>query len=128
MEALRKSFAWNIKVDKSVDLHNTDIPALLLQPYVENAIIHGLRGNEVDGKIDLTISQKHGSLDIVIQDNGVGIAENLHRSMGGNQLGLHLNRKRLELLYGKLAKVIIQDLNQLKKGKKGTQVSINIPI
>ena len=128
LEALRKSFAWNIKVDKSVDLHNTDIPALLLQPYVENAIIHGLRGNEVDGKIDLTISQKHGSLDIVIQDNGVGIAENLHRSMGGNQLGLHLNRKRLELLYGKLAKVIIQDLNQLKKGKKGTQVSINIPI
>lgn len=128
LEALRKSFAWNIKVDKSVDLHNTDIPALLLQPYVENAIIHGLRGNEVDGKIDLTISQKHGSLDIIIQDNGVGIAENLHRSMGGNQLGLHLNRKRLELLYGKLAKVIIQDLNQLKKGKKGTQVSINIPI
>lgn len=128
LEALRKSFAWNIKVDQSVDLHNTDIPALLLQPYVENAIIHGLRGNEVDGKIDLTISQKNGSLDIVIQDNGVGIAENLHRSMGGNQLGLHLNRKRLELLYGKLAKVIIQDLNQLKKGKKGTQVSINIPI
>ncbi|NET34592.1 MAG: hypothetical protein F6K19_21620 [Cyanothece sp. SIO1E1] len=128
LEALRKSFAWNIKVDKSVDLHNTDIPALLLQPYVENAIIHGLRGNEVDGKIDLTISQKNGSLDIVIQDNGVGIAENLHRSMGGNQLGLHLNRKRLELLYGKLAKVIIQDLNQLKKGKKGTQVSINIPM
>lgn len=128
LEALRKSFAWNIKVDKSVDLHNTDIPALLLQPYVENAIIHGLRGNEIDGKIDLTISQKDGSLDIVIQDNGVGIAENLHRSMGGNQLGLHLNRKRLELLYGKLAKVIIQDLNQLKKGKKGTQVSINIPM
>ncbi len=128
LEALRKSFAWNIKVDKSVDLHNTDIPALLLQPYVENAIIHGLRGNEIDGKIDLTITQQNGSLDIVIQDNGVGIAENLHRSMGGNQLGLHLNRKRLELLYGKLAKVIIQDLNQLKKGKKGTQVAINIPI
>lgn len=128
LEALRKSFAWNIKVDQSVDLHNTDIPALLLQPYVENAIIHGLRGNEVDGKIDLIISKKNGSLDIVIQDNGVGIVENQHRSLGGNHLGLHLNRKRLELLYGKLARVIIQDLNHQKKGKTGTQVAINIPI
>lgn len=128
LEALRKSFAWNIKVDQSVDLHNTDIPALLLQPYVENAIIHGLRGKEEDGKIDLTITQKNGSLDIIIQDNGVGIAENQHRSLGGNHLGLHLNRKRLELLYGKLARVIIQDLNHLKKGKTGTQVAINIPI
>lgn len=128
LEALRKSFAWNIKVDQSVDLHNTDIPALLLQPYVENAIIHGLRGNEVDGKIDLIISKKNGSLDIVIQDNGVGIVENQHRSLGGNHLGLHLNRKRLELLYGKLARVIIQDLNHQKKGKTGTHVAINIPI
>lgn len=128
LEALRKSFAWNIQVDQSVDLHHTDIPALLLQPYVENAIIHGLRGNKEDGKIDLTITQNNGSLDIVIQDNGVGIADNQHRSLGGNHLGLHLNRKRLELLYGKLANVLIQDLKHLKTGKTGTQVAINIPI
>lgn len=128
LEALRKSFAWNIKVDQSVDLNNTDIPALLLQPYVENAIIHGLRGKEEHGKIDLIITRRNGSLDILIQDNGIGIAENQHRSLGGNHLGLHLNRKRLELLYGKLAKVLIHDLKHQKTGKTGTQVAINIPI
>jgi len=127
LEALRKSFAWNIKIDENVDIHNTDIPAMLLQPYVENAILHGLRSKEMNGKIDLTIKRQNGNLDIFIQDNGIGIREALMNTQSGNHLGLQLNRERLKLLYGENAQVSVKDRTSLGSKTSGTQVAISIP-
>lgn len=127
LEALRKSFAWNIKIDEDVDIHNTDIPAMLLQPYVENAILHGLKSKEMNGKIDLTIKRQNGNLDIYIQDNGIGIREALMNTQGGNHLGLQLNRERLKLLYGEDAQVSVKDRTSFGSKTSGTQVAISIP-
>lgn len=127
LEALRKSFAWNIKIDEDIDIHNTDIPAMLLQPYVENAILHGLRSKETNGKIDLTIKRRNGNLDIYINDNGIGIKEALINTQGGNHLGLQLNRERLKLLYGENAQVSVKDRTSLGSKTSGTQVAISIP-
>lgn len=127
LEALRKSFAWNIKIDEGIDIHNTDIPAMLLQPYVENAILHGLKSKEMNGKIDLTIKRQNGNLDIFIQDNGIGIREALMNTQGGNHLGLQLNRERLKLLYGENAQVSVKDRTSLGSKTSGTQVAISIP-
>ncbi|MEZ5041103.1 MAG: histidine kinase [Saprospiraceae bacterium] len=128
LEALRKAFSWNIQVAENVDIHHTDIPAMLLQPYVENAILHGFRSKEVDGKIDLIIERKNGSLAIFIKDNGIGIQQASLNIKGGNHLGLQLNRERLKLLYGDKAKVLVKDRMTLGAKTSGTQVAINIPV
>ncbi|NER09474.1 Tetratricopeptide repeat-containing protein [Muriicola jejuensis] len=66
-------FDYRVEVDPSVDKEAFKIPPMLLQPYLENAIWHGLRYRETKGELSLRISQKEENvLEICIEDNGIG--------------------------------------------------------
>lgn len=102
LEQLRfqKRFEYQLHTDPDADWEEVEIPALLLQPYVENAIWHGLMllPVEVQGKLSISIVQKDAGLNIRIEDNGVG------RKTAGQQKsedhfskGMSLNKKRIEL-------------------------------
>lgn len=137
IEGMRFSnqFSYHIEVDEEINTGVLYIPSLLLQPYVENAIWHGLLHKE--GEKHITISVKKidaGSISIIIEDNGVGrkAAEEIeqkpkHRKSFGMQLG----ESRLRLLnMGNVqtAKVDVIDLYNEDKNPVGTKIDIIIPV
>lgn len=84
------SFTFQLHVAPDIPLADTCIPVMLLQPFVENAVIHGVKKRE-QGHIQLQFKQANGYLHISIADNGKGLqthagntANALHRSMGRN--------------------------------------------
>lgn len=69
----KDKFNYTIDIDKQIDLDQFSIPPMLLQPYIENAIWHGLRYKKEIGNLSISISQKDtDTVRICIQDDGVG--------------------------------------------------------
>jgi sensor histidine kinase YesM len=65
-------FTWKIDVDENLDVSRFLIPPMVIQPYVENAIWHGLLHKNTPGVLQIKLIQKENHLEITIQDDGVG--------------------------------------------------------
>jgi LytS/YehU family sensor histidine kinase len=87
--------------DDRIDLKDIKVPALIIQPLIENAIWHGLVPKETGGKITVSVAQNNGSVECIIDDNGVGRElsaryktqyETAHQSKG-----IQLTQSRLKL-------------------------------
>ncbi|MEO6490476.1 MAG: tetratricopeptide repeat protein [Ferruginibacter sp.] len=138
MEAMRfkNKLKYIITVDKDVDSGFIEIPPLLLQPYVENAIWHGLMHKEEGGVIEVAVSVMPGEqvLSITIKDDGVGRERSAILSGGstGNHrsYGTKVTSERLELInqvYKTGASVITEDVKDSSGKVAGTLVTIKIP-
>lgn len=108
------------------------IPAMLLQPYVENAIKHGLQVSErKNGRIEVLFSKKDaGCLQVVVRDNGIGIKKTSERK-GRRPLGLKLTQDRArvyEQLYQLKIRLEIHDLSEQNEQASGTEIVLLIPI
>jgi tetratricopeptide (TPR) repeat protein len=68
----RDLFEYTLEVDESIDQESISIPPMLAQPFIENAIEHGIKPLEHDGKILVHLFEKDQLLKLVIEDNGVG--------------------------------------------------------
>jgi ligand-binding sensor domain-containing protein len=88
-------------VDKTVDLKDIKVPALILQPFIENAIWHGLVPKEIGGRVVFSVKEKNGAVECTIDDDGIGRElskqykaqyEATHQSKG-----IGLTQSRLEL-------------------------------
>lgn len=97
-------FAWEIDVDER--FQHCIVPKLILQPLVENSIIHGV-ANMDDGYIKLSAREKSGTLILSVQDNGVGIPQDVldwlndpDRDVPGGHLGLKNVDRIVRLYYG----------------------------
>jgi tetratricopeptide (TPR) repeat protein len=128
-------FKWNIDVDDDIDTLDYKIPAMLIQPYVENAITHGLKDKEEKGRIDISIGLQNGGIFCSIKDDGIGrqkAMENKRKQNDShNSLGTTITESRLKLvndLYGNKMNVIYRDLKTSDGQPAGTEVIINIPI
>ena len=100
------SFIFEKEISNSVLSY--EIPSMLLQPLIENSILHGLREKQLDGKIKLIIKEKNNYIVIKIFDNGIGANKETlstlftkanEHSKGFNHIGLMNVKRRLELLY-----------------------------
>ena len=137
MEALRFNyhFEYKISVPKDLDIEVLKIPPLILQPYVENAIWHGLMHKEEKGQLDIEVSEQGDCLFFRISDNGIGRkqAEALssksatkHKSMG-----LKITANRIAMIQhtgGDDSFVMINDLVDANGEAAGTEVIIKIPV
>lgn len=94
LEQLRFGFQYQIEVDEHINTSEINIPSLLLQPLIENAIKHGIGMNRINGKIDIDFKRKDDNLSIVIRDNGKGFV--LEDATAG--YGIKLTRERIQLL------------------------------
>ncbi len=139
MESMRfqDSFEWRIDVDTNVQKENIMLPPLLLQPYVENAIWHGLMQAPLGLAKKLTIRVLQNEIGVVIeiQDNGIGRnkAQEI-KSKDGNahkSHGIALTNERLNLME-KMKRVktniVIEDISDLDQKASGTKVTILISI
>lgn len=138
MEVLRfdHAFDYKIEIDPSISVETLLLPSMLLQPYIENAIWHGLL-NKKDGKGKLWITIQEVApllLRVEIKDNGVGRlrAQELRskEALHSKSYGMQLSQERLKLMRGvfnKEASVSVVDLME-KEHPSGTSVVIDIPI
>ncbi|BDW92717.1 hypothetical protein MACH07_15490 [Flagellimonas marinaquae] len=134
LESLRfdSSFQYRINVAENLDTENVNIPLMLVQPFVENALIHGLIGKKEGKKeVEIRIYNKDGFCVIEVEDNGVG-RHNKNRVLnktGQKSRGMQITQKRLQLLNnGQPNKntVEIVDKYDANSQSKGTKVILKI--
>lgn len=135
MEKMRMddNLDYSISTENIEDLETTNIPTMLIQPFVENSIVHGLLPKEKNRKLDVVISKNSNQLLCSVLDNGIGREEsrkmNAKRSSKHKSAGMDLTSKRLKILSEGQGDfdVTIEDLIA-DDGKTGTLVKLVIPI
>ncbi len=129
-------FEYDIKVDNSVDVDYDIMPPLLMQPYVENAILHGLNPKPETGLLTIHLSCKNNLLICTITDNGIGRDKSslIKHTMPGKKhksLGMKITQDRLKILNeinGSDLNVNIIDLKDNNSNDCGTKVEIFVPL
>lgn len=103
LEAVRFAgkVSFHFAVDERIDLKDIKVPALILQPLIENAIWHGLVPKEEGGKVEVSVQQENGSVRCIVDDNGIGRELSRQYKSGyadGHQSkGISLTQSRLHL-------------------------------
>ncbi|MBW8688376.1 sensor histidine kinase [Chitinophaga rhizophila] len=136
LEKLRfgDQFTYDITVDDELDPDFTDIPTMILQPFVENAIWHGLLHKKGEGRLSIAFYQREGSLLCVIEDNGVGREKAAAQRQQGKEhhsRGLQITRDRLSLYNRRFnldATFDIEDLYDEAGQPCGTRVNVWFPL
>ncbi len=128
-------FTYSINVGEEVDTYNMEIPSMLLQPFVENAIKHGLFHKKEGGHINIAFLRKNGSLKCVVEDNGVGRAKtaeiNAQQGRNHTSRGLQIVNERLAIIRAANPgeyDVKITDLLDRQQNPSGTRVEITLPL
>jgi LytS/YehU family sensor histidine kinase len=128
LEKLRFDFDYQINIEPDIDPHNTLVPSMLLQPFVENAVIHGLQSKPDQRQLKIEVTREEAGIKISIEDNGIGREAAKEMSKPKNGKSSKLMKERLEILQqkqGENYRLEIIDLN--KTGETGTRVEIFIP-
>nr|WP_068890048.1 histidine kinase [Pedobacter panaciterrae] len=94
MEQLRFGFNYEINHSEDLDLDIVEIPSMLLQPFVENAVKHGIAKKATEGKVTITFIKQANNLVLTVVDNGNGF----DTTKKSNGLGLQLSDNRVALL------------------------------
>lgn len=139
LESLRfkQSFHYTINTDEHTDTETTMFPSLLLQPFIENAIWHGLMHKEGDKKLSISFSTDNDIMSCVIEDNGIGrekAAGIKAQKLGSHHFaskGTELAQQRVQVLRqtGLTATSIeTKDILDTDGSVKGTRVEIKIPL
>jgi len=136
LESLRfnKQFEYQINVDPKINTMDVEIPPMLIQPYVENSVKHGLATIKKGGKIEISLKPQDGGILCMVEDNGVGRAASgqsksqykiEHKSMG-----MQVTQDRVEILNAQSntnLNVKIIDLKDEEDNATGTRVELFIP-
>lgn len=123
IERLRMGARLQVRVDVPASLRDAQVPALCVQPLVENAVLHGLRHVAGDAHITVSARAEHDLLKIRVTDDGAGLPPGLDLA-SHTGLGIGNTRARLSLLYGDRATV------RLGAGDdgRGTTAEISLPL
>jgi ligand-binding sensor domain-containing protein len=132
---LEGTFDYRLNVDETLNLHAVYLPPLLLQPYLENSIRHGIRyKREGDGLIQININKRNDGVLIQIEDNGIGRrASKKYKSEYHIQYqsrGMTINEDRIKMLNHSAEKTIeltVIDLYNLNEEAAGTRVDVYLP-
>jgi ligand-binding sensor domain-containing protein len=137
LESLRLEGKFDYSIDiEDLTILDLKIPTLLIQPFVENSIWHGIMLKESQtGRVNIKIEQQKGSILCSIEDNGVGRKKANHlrdeNTRKHKSLGYKITSQRIELLnliYSDKFKVVYKDLIDENQQSRGTRVEITIPI
>ncbi|WP_123054970.1 sensor histidine kinase [Clostridium sp. JN-1] len=123
VEIEKARFGDKINIIYDIDEVDVKMPSLIIQPLVENAIIHGVLKEKGKGTVKISVKDEGEKVKISIADTGVGISQDIidrvySDNMPNNKIGLYNVHSRLKLIYG-------QGLN-IKRLEKGTKIEFFI--
>jgi sensor histidine kinase YesM len=128
-------FDYRIDIANEIDAETMMIPPMLAQPFIENAIEHGIKHRETPGHIDIRFSLKDQILLSEVEDNGVGRQKareiEIVQDPGHRSMAIGLTFERLANLNRKLNKKIILeiiDLENASEEAEGTRVMFGVPV
>ncbi|MEM7658767.1 MAG: histidine kinase, partial [Bacteroidota bacterium] len=128
-----QKFTYEITVDPIIDPDWCQIPPLLLQPIVENAIEHGLAPKDGPGHLQILIREQVNGLTFIVEDNGVGRGHKATSTPATRKsLATQIIQERLDLLrhqFGsaQVASLEVQDLTDAQQQPAGTLVTLRLP-
>jgi LytS/YehU family sensor histidine kinase len=135
LESLRfqNRFRYEIEVDDDIDTENTLIPPMLLQPFVENSIIHGVSSKK-DGVVKIKINREDNNIRCIVEDNGIGWEQSIVIDKGREKkhesLGMKITQERLRII-NQLKKVKtaihIFDLKDANNNPGGLRIELSLP-
>lgn len=136
LEQLRFNRTFEFSITKDPDIEDDmALPPLLLQPFVENAIIHGIVPKKEKGNIYVDFSLQGDKLVCTVTDDGIGI--NRSRKLKENSVTVHksmaleITRKRLEVIQAvtsKTSQVEIKEIKDAQGFPSGTRIVLNLPV
>lgn len=132
LEALRlnNKFSYEVRVEDGIDVENTLVPPLILQPFVENSIWHGIVRKEGAGRIIIRVKKEDAMIACIVEDNGIGWKESAGTT-GSKRTG------EKQSLGMKITKARIDIINKIKKSNasvhltdlaEGVKVEIKLPL
>ena len=127
LEQLRVDFKYQISVAENIDPEVEELPGMLIQPFIENAVIHGITPKG-KGNIEVAFSKKENTLICEITDDGVGI--DTDKPGNGNGVAMKLSEKRLDLLNSQLQdklKLVVENRMETEN-TDGTRIILYIPV
>jgi LytS/YehU family sensor histidine kinase len=130
-------FDYEIIIDNNLDTYNESIPPMLVQPYVENAIIHGFENIDRKGFLQVTYKKIDDLLEIVVQDNGSGIYQtqqkkqqlSAEKNVTHHSMGMEISKQRLLIQSANTSfeGIFIEEIKVDNK-VKGTRIKLIIPL
>ncbi len=124
---------YKVDIDPTIDPENILVPSMLVQPYIENAIIHGITPKEEGGSVWVEFTQQTDLIICRVRDNGIGREKALENKRRNHRKshGMNVTKARLEILNKQLnapVDVKITNLYDNQNKASGTQVEIFIPL
>jgi len=124
-------FDYYIEIDENIDPESIEIPPMLIQPFVENAIEHGIKSKETKGNIDIRFKMKGEQLVCEVDDDGIGREKATEiQAKGHRSMATSITQERLRNLSRKFRQKIILEIIDLKTDTNvslGTRVMIGLP-
>lgn len=125
----------DIEIDPKLALNSIKVPALILQPFLENAIWHGLSSKKGERILRVQINKKDDFLEFIVRDNGIGREESAKikkkKLLQRESYGMRLTEDRLKSFGGSESgnySIAIEDLKNADGSPKGTQITVRLPI
>jgi LytS/YehU family sensor histidine kinase len=135
LERLRceEKLNFKIKCDDDIDVDDIQVPPMLLQPFVENAIWHGLMHKESEGHLVINVQQENSTLVCIISDDGVGRKRSaeLKNKSAHKSMGMKITESRIAMIQkmnGENKSVELRDLVDAEGNAAGTEVVLKIPV
>lgn len=132
-ERFKEKFVYKFVVDEDINTESFLIPPMLIQPYIENAVWHGLRYKEEKGKLEVELKQLNNHLEITIIDDGIGRKKSQElktkNQQQNNSTGLKNIENRLKIInevHHLGIKVEVSDL--IPETQTGTSIKITVPL
>jgi len=116
-------FNYEIIVDENIDAENVKVPPMLIQPFVENAVIHGFKDIDYEGFINVRYVKNKDILEVVVEDNGTGLRREEEKSHKSH--ALNITKERLKIINKNKKRLIAFQILNNKKG--GVKVVFSIP-
>jgi len=129
-----ESFDYGLHIDDSLKIEHVMVPPMLTQPFIENAIEHGIKPIGSEGQIQIHFKNDKNRVVVEVEDNGIGIdasKEASEKERSHESMAIKITRERLDMLRrdsGGRTELSIRDKKQINPFDRGTIVRIVIPL
>ncbi len=124
-------FTYDIDIEASLDPDDISLPPLLVQPFVENALLHGMKNKMQGGRFGVTFALDGSTLIVTVSDNGLAMeVASPHAAAGRRSVDMMLTQRRLVILAGQSSEAAFrhENITDAKGNAAGMKVELRIPL